>query len=91
MAMQTDVKAKNIVATGASGVGKCRIKAVYFVGTATGSISIKDGGSGGTERLVLGSGVVGNTHILFPGEGISYDGDPYITLTTVANVTFFYG
>lgn len=90
MAMQTDVKAKNMTATGASGVGSTRIRTVYFVGAA-GSVSIKNG-SGGTELIKLDSGAGGvNTTVYFPGEGVLFSTDPYVTLTGVTSVTFFYG
>lgn len=97
MTMQTDVKAKWMDATGASGVGgsRTRIKAVYFLsGVSAGTISITDGGSGGTERIKLSTPTAGNAGsgmVLFPGEGILFDGDPYVTLTNTANITFFYG
>lgn len=88
MAVQTDVKAKNMTATGAAGVGRCRIKAIYFVGT-TGSVSIKNGGSGATELIKLDAGSA--NYLLLPGEGVQFTADPYVTLTTVTSITFFYG
>jgi hypothetical protein len=97
MTMQTDVKSKWMDATGASGVGgaRTRIKAIYYVsGASAGTISITDGGSGGTERIKASTPTAANSGagtILIPGEGVLFDGDPYVTLTNVAYITFFYG
>ena len=95
MAMQTDVKSKNVTATGASGVGgRVRLKAVYFVpGGTAGSISFRDGGATGTELLkidAVASATQAQT-VLIPGEGILFSSDPYVTLSVVTSVTFFYG
>jgi len=97
--MQTDVKAKNLTSTGASGIGvpRARVKAIYAVGGATaGSVSFKDGGSSGTEAIKIDVPAVsagGNSTImvLIPGEGVLFAADPYVTLTVVTSVTFFYG
>lgn len=94
--MQTDVKSKYMNATGASSVGlpRARIKAVYYMPTGTaGSVSFRNGGASGTELLKLdtpASAVVPTT-IWIPGEGVLFDADPYVTLTNVTSVTFFYG
>jgi len=92
--MQTDVKAKNMTATAASAVGRTRIRGVYWVSGATaGSVSFKNGGSGGTELLkidtVASATAVG--YLLLPGEGVLFSLDPYVTMTNATSVTFFYG
>lgn len=92
--LQTDVKAKNMSATGASGVGSTRIKAIHIVSGATaGSVSLKDGGSSGTELLFMATpaSAANTISLLFPGEGIKFAADPYLTLTNAGFVTFFYG
>lgn len=96
MAMQTDVKAKNMTSTGASGVGGTRIKGIYFVnGTTAGSVSFKDGGVGGTERIKIDAPAntagTGTTYLPLPDQGVLFRADPYVTITTVTSVTFFYG
>lgn len=95
---QYDVKAKTMTATAASGIGvpRARIKGVYFVPTATaGSVSFKDGGSGGTEKLKFDSpssnAGTGSLYIVCPADGVLFEADPYVTLTNVTSVTFFYG
>ncbi len=92
--MQTDVKAKQLAATAAASIGPARIKGVHYVSGATaGTISFKNGGSSGTELLLIntpaGVGVCQN--VLIPGEGVRFDQDPYVTITNTAFVTFFYG
>lgn len=96
MGFQFDVKATTLTSTGALGIGqpRARIKAVYYVAGTAGSISLKDGGSGGTERLLLdtaASTAGGSTYILIPGDGIVFNDDPYLTLSGASSVTFFYG
>ena len=92
--MQTDVKAKNLTATGASSIGpRARIKAVcYVAGALAGSISFRDGSASGVELLKLDTpGSAGAVTVLIPGQGVLFQGDPYVTLTNATSVTYFYG
>lgn len=91
--MQTDVKAKNLTSTAAASVGPCRIKGVYYACPAGGgSISFKNGGSGGTELIKIDAPAAASSqNVIIPGEGVLFSDDPYVTITTVASVTFFYG
>ena len=98
MGFQYDVKAKTMTATGATSVGqpRARIKAVYFVnGGSAGSVSFKDGGSGGTELLKFDTPAnttgTGCMYVLIPNDGVIFQADPYVTLTNVTSITFFYG
>jgi hypothetical protein len=98
MGFQYDVKAKTVTSTGASGIGtpRARIKAVYFVcGGSAGSVSFKDGGSGATELINVATPAnttgTGCMYVLIPNDGVRFEADPYITLTNVTSVTFFYG
>lgn len=96
MGFQYDVKAKTVTATGASGIGtpRARIKAVYALLDTAGTISFKDGGASGTEKLKFStpaSTATGYMYVLIPNDGVLFEADPYITLTNVTSVTFFYG
>jgi hypothetical protein len=97
MGFQYDVKAKTVTATGASGIGtpRARIKAVYaLLGASAGSVSFTDGSAGGTELLKFDtptSSATGYMYALIPNDGVRFEADPYITLTNVTSVTFFYG
>ena len=90
--MQTDVKNKYMGATGAAGVGSCRIKSIYRISKATsGSVVIADG-QGGTTRIQLDTDTTSSgVNILFPGEGVKFSNDPYVTMVNVASISFFYG
>jgi hypothetical protein len=94
---QFDVKAKTMTATGATGIGipRARIKAIYYVAGTAGSISFKDGGVSGEEKILLATPAStagnGSTSIMIPGDGVVFRGDPYITITGPSSVTFFYG
>lgn len=92
--MPTDIKAKNITSTAAASIGPARIKGIYAVcGAAAGSVSIKNGGSGGTELLKMDTpaGATLTVQLMFPGNGIRFEADPYVTLTNATSLTFFYG
>lgn len=98
MGFQFDVKAKTMTATGATGIGlpRARIKAIYYVpGAATGSVSFKNGGVAGTELINLATPAntsgTGAMYVLLPSDGVRFEADPYLTLTNVTSVTFFYG
>ncbi len=90
--MQTDVKNKYMNVTGAAGIGPVRIKSIYLVAsTGVGSVVIADG-QGGTTRIQLDSSSdSASVNILFPGEGVKFANDPYVTLTSIGSVSFFYG
>lgn len=91
--MQTDVKNAYVAGTGgAAGVGPCRIKAIQFIAKAvSGSVVVADG-QGGTTRLQIDTPTDSSMqYILFPGEGVRFNNDPYFNLTQVAAVSFFYG
>ncbi len=97
MSMQTDVKASTITSTGnfqneaaTANLQRTRVKGIYFVGTGT--VTLKDGGSGGITRLSLtASAATDVNYVIMPGEGILFGTDVYGTLTTVTSVTIFYG
>ena len=98
MGFQYDVKAKTMTSTGETGIGqpRARIKGVYFVnGGSTGSVSFREGSSGGTELLKFDTPAnttgTGCMYVLIPNDGVLFESDPYLTLTNVTSVTFFYG
>jgi hypothetical protein len=94
MSEQTDVKA----ATQTAGTGtpinhRARVKSIHYRSTGTGgTITLKDGGSGGsTELLVNTPAAVSGTDVCIPGEGILFRTDVYCALSNVDAVTIFYG
>lgn len=86
-----DVKAKKVTATGAMAVGPARIKAIHYVPVASGTIQIKDGGSGGTTILEVDTSAASAGVFYFGESGIRSVADPYVTLTAVTSVTVIYG
>lgn len=98
MAMISDVKSTRLNASGTVFGGRARIKAVYYVPTATaGSIQIKNGGSGGTTVIQLDTPAVESgqnanpVYINIPVDGVLCTESAYATLTNVAFATVFYG
>ena len=98
MGFQYDVKAKTMTSTGASGIGtpRARVKGIYYVASnLAGSVSFKDGGTGGTELINIATPAntagTGCMYIIVPNDGVRFEADPYVTLTNVTSVTFFYG
>lgn len=94
MAMQTDVLATHVEATGTMVSGRVRVKGYQCLsGGTAGDIILRDGGSGGTIRLEFN--VPANTNNPFaniiPGEGILFTTDVHVTLPTGAKITVFYG
>jgi hypothetical protein len=94
MAMQTDVKASHIEATGTAVSGRTRVKGYQCLsGGTAGDIIFRDGGASGTIRLQFN--VPANTNNpfanLIPGEGILFTTDVHVTLPTAAKITVFYG
>jgi len=94
---QFDVRSKTMTTTGATGIGlpRARIKSIYYVAGTAGSISFKDGGASGEEKILLATPAStagnGSTYVLVPGDGVVFKGDPYLTIDGPSSVTFFYG
>ena len=92
--MQTDVKSKEIDASGLLVTGTTRLKGVYVVGgSAVGSIDFIDSTtSTGTISLTVDTLTSQAAYILIPGEGIKFDNGIYGTFNgNAAAVTVFYG
>lgn len=101
MAMQTDIKvsaaltSSNSFTDQASNVlNRTRIKAVYIVpGASAGSVTLQDGGSGGTTVAVINTvaSATQPTYLLFPDQGLLCENGVYGTLSNVGSVMIFYG
>jgi hypothetical protein len=103
MSTQTDVKTVYVNGTGAMGIGQTsaypnkskpvRIKAIWLVSPVTaGNVTILDGSATGPITIKLDTGaVVSDDYLLFPGEGVLFQGDPYVSVfTNVTSITVFY-
>lgn len=100
MAMQTDVLASGVRTTdgqlqdqAGNNLGRVRVKSVYIVPAAgAGSVEFKDGGASGTTRMVLNT-LASSTcpyYMLLPGEGVLFQTDVYVDVTTIGSVMVFY-
>jgi hypothetical protein len=101
MAMQTDVLASGVRTSdglladqAGNDLGRVRVKAIYIVPAAgAGSVVFKDGGASGTTRMTvntLASSTAPN-YILLPGEGLVFQTNVYVDVTTIGSVMVFYG
>ena len=90
--MQYDVKAAALVNTGTIAY-PVRLKGLVISYTAgTGSVVLKNGGSGGTTQFSFTAPATTNgaVNIVIPGEGIKFSTSVYAAITD-ATVTVFYG
>ena len=96
MTMQYDVKSTHLNASGSIFGQPARIKGFSICATAstTGTLLLKDGGSGGTTMIEID--IPSNTnpnsfYVSVPGEGVRCYTNIYATITGLASVTVFYG
>lgn len=92
MAMQTDVKAAYVSATGTVFAGRTRLRGVLVVpGASAGSVVIRDGGGSGTTVLNITTVAAGTPfNVLIPADGVLFTTDIHATLSN-ATINAFYG
>lgn len=92
MTMQTDVKATSLAASGSAFDQRTRVRgALIEPGASAGSVTFKDGGSGGTTVFTINTVAGGDPFpVLIPAEGVVFATNVYVTLSN-AKVTVFYG
>jgi len=92
MAMQTDVKAISLAASGDISAYPTRVRGlVVEPGASAGSVIIKDGGTGGTTLFTINTIAGGQAfNVFIPAEGVRCFISAYATLSN-AKVTVFYG
>lgn len=97
MSMQYDVKSAAIAASQTDAPvfsgGPARIKGIALgIGTAGGTITIKNGAAGSTAFSFVAPASAGSAvYILVPGEGIRCDNGIYVTTPAGITATVFYG
>lgn len=84
--------AARVTSTGTLVASGARLLGLWVVHGATGgTVELKDGGSGGTSRLVVDTAAAaGEGYVEVPGGGIPFGTDIHATLTNVSGVTAFY-
>lgn len=89
--MQTDVKAAERTTSGSAFGDATRVKGLVVSFASGGTVVLKDGGTGGTTRFsYTAPAAAGTVNIIFPGQGVRFDTDVYVTLSD-ATATVFYG
>ena len=89
MAMQTDVKAKSLSATGLVYEGRTRVRGlVIAAGGTAGNVTLTDGGVNVFAIQTPANGLTFNT--LIPAEGVLFSTNVAVTLVNTT-VTVFYG
>ena len=91
MAYLSDVKSTRLALSGVIFGGRTRVKGIYIVpGAGVGSVTIKDGGSGGTTVSVIDIAAGSAVYLHLPEDGLLCTTSSYATLTDVTAATFFY-
>ena len=91
MAIQYDVKSVERTASGTAVAARARVKGIVVSFATGGTVELKDGGASGISRFkYTAPAAAGTTNILIPGEGILFETDVYVTLSS-ATVTVFHG
>lgn len=95
MTVQTDVLSATVTGTGTLiATARARIKSIVITtsNAGTGSVVLKDGGSGGTTKITVNTPAVNEIfNTLIPAEGVLFTTDVHATLSNVTSVTVFYG
>jgi hypothetical protein len=96
MTTQTDVKSTHRNSSGSIYAGRARIKgfSICAVASLSGTLLLKDGGSGGATMIEIDIPSNSNPnsfYVAIPGEGVLCSTDIYASLTNIASVTVFYG
>jgi hypothetical protein len=91
MAMQYDVQAAERLTSGTAVAARARVKGLVVSFATGGTVELKDGGASGTSQFkYTAPAAAGTTNIVIPGEGILFETDVYVTLSS-ATATVFYG
>jgi hypothetical protein len=91
MAMQYDVKAAERTTSGTAVTTRARVKGLVVSFATGGTVELKDGGASGASQFkYTAPAAAGTTNIVIPGEGILFETDVYVTLSS-ATATVFYG
>ena len=96
MAMQTDVKATHLLASGSVFAGRTRIKGFTLCASASlaGKLILRNGGASGAIAIevdIPSNSNPNSFYVLVPGEGVLCSIDVYASITNLASVTVFYG
>lgn len=90
--MAYDIQAATVTANGVAVNKRARVKGLSYVTNGTaGSVTVKDGGSGGTTVLTLNTPAVTNIFdLMIPDNGILCSTNVHVTVSNVTSVTVLY-
>lgn len=90
--MAYDIQASTVTANGVAVNKRARVKGLSYVTNGTaGSVTIKDGGSGGATVLTLNTPAVTNIFdLMIPDNGILCSTNVHVTVSNVTSVTVLY-
>jgi predicted secreted protein len=88
MSFASDIQATTLTDTGTAVPRRVRLAGINVIGTATaGTLTFRDGGSGGTTRLVYNTPAsAGAYDLLIPDNGILFETDMHVTFSSNTNV-----
>ena len=99
--MQTDILASQprtndgqLLDQAGNTIGRTRVKAFLIIPTAAaGSVVFKDGGSSGSTKMTVNSlaNSTNSDYIILPGEGVLFQTNIYVDVTSIASVMVWYG
>ena len=90
--MAYDIHSATITESGVAVNKRARVKGVSYIANGTaGSVTIKDGGSGGGTVLLLNTPAVADSYdLIIPDNGILCSTNVYIAVANVTSVTVLY-
>jgi hypothetical protein len=99
--MQTDILASRprtddgqLLDQAGENIGRARIKALLIVPTtAAGVVVFKDGGASGSTKMTINmlANSTNSDYIILPGEGVLFQTNIYVDVTSIASVMVWYG
>ncbi len=91
MAFLSDVKSTRLALSGVIFGGRTRVKGIYIVpGAGVGSVTILDGGAGGTTVSIIDIAAGSSVYLHLPEDGLLCTTSSYATLAGITAATFFY-
>lgn len=90
--MQTDVLSTSLSSSGSVYAQRTRVRGIIITpGASAGSLTLLDGGSGGTSKMVINTPAAGQPfNVLIPAEGVLFYTNVYATISN-CTITVFYG
>lgn len=90
--MAYDIKSATVTEAGVAVNKRARVKGLsYVTGGTAGSVTVKDGGSGGATVLTLNTPAVTDIYdLMIPDNGILCSTNVYIAVSNVTSVTVLY-